>query len=122
MISGFSLLIHLLSVFRFHNNNPTIYKTDLHFIIHKLVAHRQTVARHQIMMTERPFRTLQTEIIDLIKVMKGVYDDETCIYAYEIDMNKEDVNEKMKELVKKYYEKHGDKIYAKYERICRVKS
>lgn len=54
--------------------------------------------------------------------MKEVYDDETCIYAYEIDMNKEDVNEKMKELVKKYYEKHGDKIYAKYERICRVKS
>ena len=65
MISGFSLLIHLLSVFRFHNNNPTIYKTDLHFIIHKLVAHRQTVARHQIMMIERPFRTLQTEIINL---------------------------------------------------------
>ena len=61
----FSLLIHLLSVFRFHNNNPTIYKTDLHFIIHKLVAHRQTVARHQIMMIERPFRTLQTEIINL---------------------------------------------------------
>ena len=40
MISGFSLFIHLLSVFRLHNNNPTIYKTDLHFIIHKLVAHR----------------------------------------------------------------------------------
>ena len=27
--------------------------------------HRQTVARHQIMMIERPFRTLQTEIINL---------------------------------------------------------
>ena len=38
---------------------------DLHFIIHKLVAHRQTVARHQIMMIERPFRTLKTEIINL---------------------------------------------------------
>ena len=67
-------------------------------------------------------KEIETEIVDLIKVMKEVYDDETCIYAYEIDMNKEDVNEKMKELVKKYYEKHGDKIYAKYERICRVKS
>lgn len=32
--------------------------------------------------------------------MKEVYDDETCIYAYEIDVNKEDINEKMKELVK----------------------
>lgn len=64
----------------------------------------------------------KTEIVDLIKVMKEVCADETCIYAYEIDMNKEDVDEKMKELVKKYYEEHGGKIYAKFERICRVKS
>lgn len=64
----------------------------------------------------------KTEIVNLIKVMKEVGNDETCIYAYEIDMNKEDVDEKMKELVKKYYEKYGDKIYAKYERICRIKS
>lgn len=54
--------------------------------------------------------------------MKEVCDDETCIYAYEINMSKEDANEKMKELVKKYCEKYGDKIYAKCERICRVKS
>lgn len=67
-------------------------------------------------------KEIETEIVDLIKVMKEVYDDETCIYAYEIDMNKEDVDEKMKELVKKYYEEHGGKIYAKYERICRIKS
>lgn len=67
-------------------------------------------------------KEIETEIVDLIKVMKEVCDDETCIYAYEIDMNKEDVDEKMKELVKKYYEEHGGKIYAKYERICRVKS
>lgn len=53
--------------------------------------------------------------------MKEVYDDETCIYAYEIDVNKEDINEKMKELVKKYSNEQNGKIYAKYERICRVK-
>lgn len=64
----------------------------------------------------------ETEIVDLIKVMKEVCDAETCIYAYEIDMSKEDVDEKMKELVEKYYEEHGGKIYAKFERICRVKS
>ena len=67
-------------------------------------------------------KEIETEIVDLIKVMKEVYDDETCIYAYEIDMSKEDANEKMKELVKKYCEKYSDKIYAKCERICRVKS
>lgn len=67
-------------------------------------------------------KEIETEIVDLIKVMKEVCDDETCIYAYEIDMSKEDANEKMKELVKKYCEKYGDKIYAKCERICRVKS
>lgn len=67
-------------------------------------------------------KEIKTEIVNLIKVMKEVCDDETCIYAYEIDMNKEDVDEKMKELVKKYYEEHGGKIYAKYERICRIKS
>lgn len=67
-------------------------------------------------------KEIETEIVDLIKVMKEVCDDETCIYAYEINMSKEDANEKMKELVKKYCEKYGDKIYAKCERICRVKS
>lgn len=64
----------------------------------------------------------KTEIVDLIKVMKEVYGDETCIYAYEIDTNEEDVDEKMNELVKQYYEENGGTIYAKFERICRVKS
>lgn len=67
-------------------------------------------------------KEIKTEIVDLIKIMKEVWDDETCIYAYEIDINKEDINDKMKELVKEYTNYGNDKIYAKYERICRVKS
>lgn len=67
-------------------------------------------------------KEIKTEIVDLIKIMKEVCDDETCIYAYEIDVNKEDVDEKMNELVKQYYEENGGKIYAKFERLCRVKS
>lgn len=67
-------------------------------------------------------KEIKTEIVDLIKVMKEVCDDETCIYAYEIDVNKEDINDKMKELVKEYSGEQDSKIYAKYERICRVKS
>lgn len=67
-------------------------------------------------------KEIKTEIVNLIKVMKEVCDDETCIYAYEIDMNEKDVDEKMDELVKQYYEENGGKIYAKCERICRVKS
>jgi hypothetical protein len=64
----------------------------------------------------------KTEIVDLIKVMKEVCDDETCIYAYEIDINKEKIDDKMMELVKEYSDEQNGKIYAKYERICRVKS
>lgn len=67
-------------------------------------------------------KEIKTEIVDLIKVMKEVCDDETCIYAYEIDTNEENVDEKMNELVKQYYEENGGKIYAKFERLCRVKS
>lgn len=67
-------------------------------------------------------KEVKTEIVDLIKVMKEVYDDETCICAYEIDTNEEDVDEKMNELVKQYYEENGGIIYAKFERLCRVKS
>lgn len=67
-------------------------------------------------------KEIETEIVDIIKVMKEEGDDETCIYVYEIDMSKEGVAEKMNELVKQYYEENGGKIYAKYERICRVKS
>lgn len=67
-------------------------------------------------------KEIKTEIVNLIKVMKEVCDDETCIYAYEIDINEEDVDEKMDELVKQYCEENGSKIYAKCERICRVKS
>lgn len=54
--------------------------------------------------------------------MKEKGDYETCIYAYEIDANREKIDEKMDELVKKYYEENGGKIYAKCERICRAKS
>ena len=67
-------------------------------------------------------KEIETEIVDLIKVMKEEGDDETCIYAYKIDMSKEGVDEKMDELVKQYYEEYGSKIYTKCERICRVKS
>ena len=67
-------------------------------------------------------KEIKTEIVDLIKIMKEVCNDETCIYAYEIDTNEEDVDEKMNELVKQYYEEKGGKIYAKFERLCRVKS
>lgn len=67
-------------------------------------------------------KEIETEIVNLIKVMKEVYDDETCIYAYEIDINEEDVDKKMNELVKQYYEENGGTIYTKFERICRVKS
>lgn len=54
--------------------------------------------------------------------MKEEDDSETCIYACEIDEDKDDIDEKMDELVKKYCEENGNKIYAKCERICRVKS
>lgn len=67
-------------------------------------------------------KEIETEIVDLIKVIKEVCDDEMCIYACEIDMSKEDVDKKMDEIVKQYYEGNGSKIYAKCERICRVKS
>lgn len=67
-------------------------------------------------------KEIKTEIVNLIKVMKEVYDDETCIYAYEIDTNEEDVDEKMNELVKQCYEENGGIIYAKFEHLCRVKS
>lgn len=71
---------------------------------------------------EHEKKPIETEIVYLIKVMKEVCDDETCIYAYEIDINKEDINDKMRELVKEYSGEQDSKIYAKYERICRVKS
>ncbi len=67
-------------------------------------------------------KEIETENVTLIKVMKEEGDDETCIYVYEIDVSKEIIDEKMKELVKQYYKENGDKIYAKCEHICRVKS
>lgn len=54
--------------------------------------------------------------------MKEEGDSTTCIYAYEIDAKEENIDEKMDELVKQYYEENGGKIYAKFERLCRVKS
>lgn len=67
-------------------------------------------------------KEVETEIVDLIRIMKEEGDFETCIYTYEIDTSKENTDEKMDELVKQYYEENGGKIYAKFERICRVKS
>ncbi len=71
---------------------------------------------------EHKKKPIETEIVYLIRVMKEEGDSETCIYAYEIDANKEKIDEKMDELVKQYYEENGGKIYAKFERICREKS
>lgn len=67
-------------------------------------------------------KEIETENVTLIKVMKEESDDETCIYAYEIDVSKEIIDEKMKELIKQYYKENGGKIYTKCEHICRVKS
>ena len=70
-------------------------------------------------------KEVETEIVHLIKVMKEEEDSETCIYVYEVKENKDDINEKMDELVKlakQYYEEYGGKIYTKCERICRIKS
>ena len=67
-------------------------------------------------------KEIETEIVDLIKVMKEEGDSTTCVYAYEINEDKDDINEKMGELAKQYYEENGGTIYAKFERICRVKS
>lgn len=67
-------------------------------------------------------KKVETEIVDLIRIMKEEGDSATCIYTYEINIDEEDVDEKMDELVKQYYEENGGKIYAKFERICRVKS
>lgn len=65
-------------------------------------------------------KKVETEIIDIVRVMKEENSSTTCIYAYEIDASKENIDEKMDELVKQYYEENGGKIYAKCERICRV--
>lgn len=67
-------------------------------------------------------KEVETEFVDLIRIMKEEGDSTTCIYAYEINVNKEDINDKMRELVKEYSGEQDSKIYAKYERICRVKS
>lgn len=67
-------------------------------------------------------KEVETEIVHLIRVMKEEGDSTTCMYAYEINEDKDDIDEKMDELVKKYCEENGNKIYAKCERICRVKS
>jgi hypothetical protein len=67
-------------------------------------------------------KEIETEIVDLIRIMKEEGDSTTCIYAYEIDAKGENIDEKMDKLVKQYYEENGGKIYAKFERVCRVKS
>lgn len=67
-------------------------------------------------------KEVETEFVYLIKIMKEEGDCTTCIYAYKVNEDKDDINEKMDELVKQYYEENGGKIYAKLERICKVKS
>ena len=67
-------------------------------------------------------KEIETEFVYLIRVMKEEGDSSTCIYTYEVKEDKDDIDEKMDELVKQYYEENGGKIYAKCERICRVKS
>ena len=67
-------------------------------------------------------KEVETEFVYLIRIMKEEGDCTTCIYAYEVNEDKDDIDEKMDELVKQYYEENGGKIYAKLERICRVKS
>lgn len=71
---------------------------------------------------EHEKKEVETEFVYLIRIMKEEGDCTTCIYAYEVNEDKDDINEKMDELVKQYYEENGGKIYAKLERICRVKS
>ena len=66
-------------------------------------------------------KKVETEIVNLIRIIKEEGDSEICIYAYKIDTGKEDIDEKMNELVKQYYKENGGKIYAKCEHICRVK-
>ena len=67
-------------------------------------------------------KEIETEFVYLIRVMEEEDDSSTCIYTYEVKEDKDDIDEKMDELVKQYYEENGGKIYAKLERICRVKS
>lgn len=67
-------------------------------------------------------KEIETEIVYLIRVMKEEGDSEPCIYACEIDANKEKIDKKLDELAKRYCEENGGKIYAKIDYICRVKS
>lgn len=71
---------------------------------------------------EHEKKEVETEFVYLIRIMKEEGDCTICIYAYEVNEDEDDINEKMDELVKQYYEENGGKIYAKLERICRVKS
>ena len=67
-------------------------------------------------------KEIETEIVYIIRVMKEEGDSDTCIYACEIDANKEKIDKKMDELAKRYCEENGGKIYAKIDYICRAKS
>ena len=49
-------------------------------------------------------------------------DIQSLLWAESKKGNKEDINDKMMELVKEYSVEQDSRIYAKYERICRVKS
>lgn len=65
---------------------------------------------------------IETEIVDIIRVMKEKSAATTCIYTCEVYEDKNDVIEKMNEFVKEYYAKYGGKIYTTCERIRMVKS
>lgn len=67
-------------------------------------------------------KEVETEFVYLIRIMEEEDDSSTCIYTYEVKEDKDDIDEKMDELVKQYYEENSGKIYAKLERIYRVKS
>ena len=69
-------------------------------------------------INQRRDRSINIDRYDISVDDNHVY----AIYAYEIDANREKIDEKMEELVKQYYEENGGKIYAKFERICRAKS
>ena len=100
-----------------HNNNIGVSCNELHQKYPERVIEilKQWKKDHEKIEVE-------TEIVYLIRVMKEEGDSTTCIYTYEVKEDKDDIDGKMNELVKQYYEEHGGKIYAKCERICRVKS
>lgn len=67
-------------------------------------------------------KKIETKSVNIIRVMKEESAATTCIYTCEVYEDKDDVIEKMYELVDEYSTKYGGKIYATCERNRRVKS